>query len=257
MAKRPQAQDLIAAYELGLLDHADRARFEAATLDDTELLDDLYDAATETQVLMQDPGRFAAAARAGLAAGERGARESLLDRLQNFFRPRVLVPVAAVLALAFVIFGPGQDTGHLADLAVLEPIPATRQVVRADAPDAETRFREAINTYLDARWDDAAARFEEAIGAGGDNWPRQAQARLYLGSSLLLAGKTRLAARELEIAATASLLPIREQATWQLAHARLALDDAAGARTALESLRSSPVLAEQALALLTRLDARD
>jgi len=257
MAKRPHAPDLIAAYELGLLDDADRARFEAATLDDPELLDDLYDAATEAQILVQDPGRYAAAARAGLSAGEQGTRVSLLDRLQNFFRPRVLVPVAAVLTLAFVVFGPGRDAGHLADLAVLEPIPATRQIVRADAPDAESRFREAVNAYLDARWDDAAAQLEEALAAGGDNWPRQAQARLYLGSSLLLAGKTELAAGELEIAATASLLPIREQATWQLAHARLTLDDAAGARAALESLRSSPVLAEQALALLARLDARN
>ena len=257
MAKKPPAQDLIAAYEFGLLDDADRARFEAATLEDPELLDDLYDAAGDAQMLILDPGQYAAAARDGLAAGARDTSESLIDRLRNLLRPRVLVPVAAALALAFVIFGPGQNADHIADLAVLEPIPATRQIVRADAPDAESRFREAMNAYIDGRWDDAAARLEEALTAGGENWPRQAQARLYLGSSLLLAGKTEAAARELEIAATASLLPIREQATWQLAHARLTLDDAAGARLALEDLRSSPVLSDKALALLTRLDALD
>jgi len=129
--------------------------------------------------------------------------------------------------------------------------------VRADAPAAEARFRDAMDAYLDARWNDAAASLTEALAAGGDTWPRRDQANLYLGSSLLLDGQAEAATTALEAATSANVMPVREQATWQLAHARLTLDDAAGARAALETLRSSPVLAEKALALMAELDARD
>jgi len=250
------AKDLLAAYELGLLDDADRARFEAASREDPELLAELFEAAPELQILARDPDRYARAARAALASAP-GPRPGLLERLRAALRPRVLVPAAAVaLALVLVVLGPGRDGAGLAELAVLEPLPTTEQQVRADAPAAELRFREAMGAYLDARWQDAAAGFAAALAAGGEDWHRRDQARLYRGSSLLLDGRPEAAATELEAAAEAPLLPVREQATWQLAQARLRLDDAAGARAALEKLRDSPVLAEKARSLLAELDQR-
>ncbi len=250
-------KDLLAAYELGLLDDAERARFEAATREDADVLDDLFESAPDAMMLAQDPGRFAAAARSALADAKPRETVGLLHRLRGLLRVRVLVPVAVALAMVFMVLGPDGGDKSVTDLAVVAPLHATRQTVRADAPAAEARFRDAMDAYLDARWSDAAESLEEALAAGGDTWPRRDQAHLYLGSSLLLDGQAEAATTALEEATSASVLPVREQATWQLAHARLTLDDAAGARAALETLSASPVLAEKALALMAELDARD
>ncbi|HOX24866.1 MAG TPA: hypothetical protein PLL30_03760 [Candidatus Krumholzibacteria bacterium] len=248
--------DLLAAYELGLLDPADCARFEAATTDDPDLLLDLYDSAADAQALARDPGRFAQVMRAAL----RPPRSGLVERIRQPFRrgPRrwVLAPVAAALALAVFLLVPGGDES-LRSLAVLEPLPASRVEVRAGESQAEVAYGAALDLYRASRWRDATGAFQRSLDAADATWSRRDQARLYLGSSLLLAGRIEAAIPELAAAGASPLPPVHERAAWQLAQAYLLLDDLARARETLAGLRSSPVYGDRAAALLETLSARD
>jgi hypothetical protein len=248
-------RDLLTAYELGLLDEADRARIEAALADDPALLDELSDDAPEALMLTSDPGRYAEAARAGLReAGAAGP--SWADRLRSLWRPRVVLPaVATALAVLAVVLAPGGGAS-LADLAVVEPMTVVRPAVRADEPAADMLMRAALDNYAAAAWPAAADGFQQALSAGGDQWRRAAQARLYLGTALLMAGDAPAAIDPLRAATGSALTPVREQAEWHLAQALLLTGDADGAADLLAGLRDSPALGDRAAEQWRRLTAR-
>ena len=81
-----RADDLLAAYELGLLNETDRLRFEQATLDDPDLLDELFDHASAAQALREDPERFASLLRETLREAEPSLAERLTGLLQSPFQ---------------------------------------------------------------------------------------------------------------------------------------------------------------------------
>lgn len=251
-ARTPRAADLLAAYEMGLLDERDRLRFESATLDDPGLLDELFEHASEAQALREDPARYGRVARAALRAAEPSPLARLAGGLRRLFAPRVLVPavVAAAAVLVLVVMPGGDD---LRQIAVLDPAPYAQVDVRAGESDAETLFRDAMAHYLDARWDEAARLLDEALAAGDDPWPQADQARLYLGVSRLLDGDADAALAPLGEAADSTRRPIAERAHWYLAQAHLVAGDAAAAREALGALVDSPVYGADAAAQLDAL----
>ena len=209
--RNDDVRDLLAAYEMGLLDEADQARFEAVLAEDPDLLDELYESAPDALLMAGDPGRFAEAARAGLQASGSPA-PSWGQRLRALWRPRVVLPtVAAALAVLAVVLAPGGGAS-LADLAVTEPLSVVRPAVRANEPAADTLLRAALDDYVAGNWDTAADGLRQAMTAGGDQWRHADQAHLYLGSALLLARRTDEAVPALETAADSGLLPVREQA---------------------------------------------
>jgi len=247
---KPRPEDLLAAYELGLLDPAERKRFEDASREDGDLLDELFDHAPMIRALRADPARFAA-----VAAAAAPARPSLLQRLAAaLVRPRTLVPAAVAVALVLVIFGGGGR--DLEKLAVLEPLQVTAYEVRAGAPAADELYADALDAYRDERWRESAATLEQALETAPEGWPRADLARLYLGSSVLLGGDAAAAEPTLAAAAGSRLAPIRERALWQLVQARLLRADETAARAALRELTASPVYGARAQTLLEAMDQR-
>lgn len=255
MAERHQkplpADQLLAAYELGLLDVDDRVRVEAALLADPDLLEELYDAAPTATTLLSDPGRFATAARE--AGGHGQARNR---RFVAWQRPRVLASAAGLVALATILLCSGRPTDPASSLAVLEPLPAMRVEVLHSAPSgAEAAYAAGLDAYRDGTWERAARSFTEAASLADPGWPRHHEARLLTGSSLLLDGRANQAVIPLRDAAASPLSTIREQALWQLVQARLVLGEEAAARQALASLMVSPAYGHRAAALLEQLES--
>lgn len=251
----PRPADLLAAYEMGLLDEAERVRFERAALEDPALLEDLFDHAQAAQALREDPDRYAAVLRAARREAEPSPAARLVARLRALLSPRVLAPavVAAAAVLALLVL-PGDD--DLRKLAVLEPAPYVQVDVRGAEGDAATLFHEAMSHYTARRWDAAAAGLESALSApDAADWPTAGQARLFLGVSRVLNDEADLALGPLARAARSSQLPVAERARWHLAQAHLALGDAAAAREQLEILRDSPVFGVDAAAQIEEIDA--
>jgi len=247
--------DLLAAYELDLLNTDERTRFEAATRDNPELLEELFDMAPGIEALRDDPGRYAAVAREELAAQQPGVMERLAGWFAALSQPRFAAPlIVSAGALALMLLLPDGDKA-LRDFAILEPMATSSYEVRAGAPAADELYHDAIDAYLDTRWADAASTLESALATADTDWDRADQARLYLGSSLLLDGRADAAEPVLEVAVSSPLPPVRERAAWQLVQARLVLGDADGARSTLEGLTSSPVFGTRAAELLQELDS--
>jgi len=209
-ARTPRAADLLAAYELGLLDAAERARFEQATLDEPELLDELFDHASEAQALRNEPERYRAVLESARRAAEPAPARRLAGWLRALLSPRVLAPAAVAAAAVFVlVIMPGDD--DLRRLAVLEAAPYVQVDTRAADSDAAALYREAMTDYSAARYGAAARRLDEALAAGEAGWHQAAQARLYLGVSRLLDGDVEGAFAPLREAAASSQLPIAER----------------------------------------------
>ncbi len=247
--------DLLAAYEMGLLDEAERVRFERAALEDPALLEDLFDHAQAAQALREDPDRYAQVLRAARREAEPSPAARFGGWLRGLLSPRVLAPavVAAAAVLALLVL-PGDD--DLRKLAVLDPAPYVQVDVRGAEGDAAALFHEAMSHYTDQRWGDAALGLESALSApDAPDWPAAGQARLYLGVSRMLNNETELALAPLGLAARSSQLPVAERARWHLAQAHLALGDAAAAREQLETLRGSPVFGGDAADQIDEIDA--
>lgn len=248
------ADELLVAYELGLLDADDRIRVEAALLADPDLLDELYEASSTTSTLLDDPGRFATATRAALEPGR--PRPAGNRWLGGWRCPRVLAPAVGLLALATVLLCSGRPSRPTSSLAVLEPLPAMRVEVLHDAPsDADAAYADGLDAYRNGTWEQAARSFAEAASLASPGWAKRHEAQLLTGSSLLLDGRASQAVIPLRDAAASPLSAIREQALWQLVQARLVLGEKAAAQQALASLMVSPVYGRRAAALLEQLEA--
>jgi hypothetical protein len=251
-----RADDLLAAYELGLLNETDRLRFEQATLDDPDLLDELFDHASAAQALREDPERFASLLRETLREADPSLAERLTGWLNAFLQPKVLAPVvvAAAAVFALVVLPDGDD---LRKIAVLDPAPYVQVDVRGAESDAATLYFAAMTRYADERYGEAADLLDEALAAGDETWHQATQARLYLGVSRLLDGDPEAALAPLGVSAASSQLAVAEPSRWYRAQAYLLIGDAPAAREALQGLVDSPVFGARAAAQLERLDEED
>ena len=252
-----KAEDLLAAYELGLLDDDEKARFEAATLENPDLLDELYEMAPHVASIRRRPDLAHAAVREALDA----SRPSIGDRLRGwadrFFSPRVLTPVAVAAAVALVIFNLGERPADLRRLVTVDPMAYVSVDVRSGETDRDAAYRAAMDAYSNADYRGAIDGLERAVAGdwGGAAWDDLDQARLYLGVCHLLADEPAAAVPHLETGAASWLPPVADGSKWYLAQARLMLGDVAAAREILADLgANSPVYGARAADLLARID---
>lgn len=264
---------LLAAYELGLLDEQERARFEAHAGECDWCSEELYRAAPFVTALRAQPGaalgileiddrKATARPRGSLRVR---ALESLVgSRLFGAMRAgagwRRMVPAAAVAAivLAIVLWPRPSDRGDYRALARLEPIPYVPIETRGGSGGAIALFRDGMALYSKSRYREAAQRLGEAIRAGeaSDTTLDLDQARLFLGVSRLLLGEPEAAIAPLEAAARSSLEPVSDRAAWYLAQAHLLRGDPRSAEALLTSLaENSPAYRREASRQLDRLRA--
>ena len=144
-------------------------------------------------------------------------------------------------------------TRYSNSLSARTPATRLRRLLGGDFFQVGFIRRNALTSL--ARIDRHTPNLESALATADTDWDRADQARLYLGSSLLLDGRADAAEPVLEVAVSSPLPPVRERAAWQLVQARLVLGDADGARSTLEGLTSSPVFGTRAAELLQELDS--
>ncbi|MFH2052805.1 MAG: zf-HC2 domain-containing protein [bacterium] len=256
------ACDLLAAYELGLLDPDERRDFENHLAGCPDCQDEIYAHAPVAMALQEDPDRFARAAQPVLAGSRAGLRERLSGWL-TFPWPRILAPAALVAAAVLVLVLPAVRQGSdLTGLAVVDPLPYARIEMRAGAEEPVRLFQEGMDSYIAGDYGLAADRLTSAAEIQ-EAWPADTgplpaglldQTRIYLGVSLLLADRPGPALDPLTRAAGSPLPPLAERARWYLAQACLLTDRAEAAREALTPLVASPVFGARAQALLEQLD---
>ncbi|MGD9546210.1 MAG: zf-HC2 domain-containing protein [Candidatus Krumholzibacteriia bacterium] len=252
------ACDLLAAYELGLLDPDERRDFENHLAGCPDCQEEIYAHAPAALALQEDPGRFARAAQPAMAATRDGLRERLSGWLTGRW-PRILVPAALVAVAALVVVLPAVRQGSdLADLAVVDPLPYARIEMRAGAEEPVRLFHEGMDSYIGGAYGLAADRLSHAAQVQ-EAWPAEAgplpaglldQTRIYLGVSLLLDGRAGSALDPLTRASDSPLPPLAERARWYLAQACLLTDRVEAAREALVPLVTSPVFGARAQTLL-------
>ncbi|MEM9378523.1 MAG: hypothetical protein AAGB93_01145 [Planctomycetota bacterium] len=162
----------------------------------------------------------------------------------------IAVAAAAAAALLLSILSSGaegppteQDPAALASLVDRTPLPVPS--LRSTAAPA------GLAAYRDGDFIRAA----EELAAAAVDAPKDGLVLLYLGSARRMAGDDRAAleplARSREVAADS----LAEEATWQLAHAHLALGRAGEAEALFEGIEAGPRAAE-ARAILEALRAR-
>ena len=157
------------------------------------------------------------------------------------YRPRLrivpgLVTAAAAAIALVVLWKPTTDPGpSVADLANLQPILAAPYGLRSSTPETSARYQDAIQSYSQGEFEDAARGLSEVAAAE----PENALANLYLGIAQLQVGALEEACTALRSAANAAAEPLlREQALWYLANANLSLERPDEARAVLQELEA-------------------
>lgn len=264
----PSKGELIAAYEMGLLESRERHAFEGHLEVCEACQDKLFEMAPVAAAMGSRAGaigeRLSFAeegvplARSAVAEPRRPHRafwSEIVERLQvlveRLATPHVLVPVGATVAIAVVLSVVLQPTttGGFSDLAQVEPLPYVQMSTRDGAEsEAERLFHEGMTEYVGGRYGKAALLLSRCVEAAvRDGWEEIDQARLYLGLSLLLSGDAPDAVPHLEEASQSPIRPLAERSRWYLAQAALLQDDPATALGLLEALADgSPGYAQQA-----------
>jgi hypothetical protein len=254
----PSVGELVAAYEMGLLESDDRASFERHLEMCEECQDRLFEMAPVAATLTSHAAAVGAklspveesAPRAEAAIAEtRGSSfwAQITDRVRDLVwrltRPRVLVPVGATVAVALVISIFLQPTpSRFSDLAQVEPVPYVQLSTRdAASSEAERLFGEGMAAYADARYEEAARLLGQCTEAAemGEGWGQIDQARFYLGLSLLLSGDASRAVPHLEEASHSRIRPVADRSRWYLAQAALLQEDPTTALRHLQALADS------------------
>jgi hypothetical protein len=164
---------------------------------------------------------------------------------------RAAFPAALVVALGLAVLVRPDAPRDVSRLAQFEPLRAP-SVADGDLP----AFVDAVAHYEAGRWGEAAAGFAALIAVAGEDWPRQDEARLFLGSSLLLDARPDAAVDPLATAAASSDAAVAVRAKWNLAQVHLARGDTDAARALLEELSRTPAYARPASELRLRLRGR-
>lgn len=249
---RPEVGDLLAAYELNLLEAEDRLRFESHLETCAWCVEELYAHAPCSEDLLTAPGRHAATLRRASRASDSGFAVQFRAMLRRLLQPRVLAPVGTVaaVALALVLLMPGDlMTPGAAGLAIVEPLPYQTLDLRGGADsDLAGLLAGGLQRYADGDYAGAARDLAAAWAAAGtdETWSDRSQAALYLGLSLLLDQRPDEALAPLRVAGASRLLPVAERGRWYLAQAHLLREDPRASVPLLESLLQSPVYGDPA-----------
>lgn len=251
---KPGLGDLLAAYELGLLEGPDQSRFEAHLGECPACLEELYQGAATSEELRADPGRYAALLTQSIRANEPSLLQRLGEFLRRLLRPRVLAPVTAVTAVALMLIflQPGQLPSS-AGLAVIEPLPYQGLQLRGGVgqdldQNLDQLLTAGMEQYATGNYGAAAVSLGSAwaMARADQEWSDRHQTALFLGLCLLLEGHPDEALEPLGAAVESILLPTAERGTWFLAQAHLLREDPRASLPLLESLLSSPVYRDQA-----------
>lgn len=233
----------LAAYELGLLESDERARFEGHLCECAFCQEELFANARYASAMMSEAG-------AALQALQPNAEGGWLSRLASWLSPGRLVPVAsfATAALVAIVYLSSRTGDELGALARLEPIAYTPIETRDIGAAAPARlFDEGMLHYVAGDYARAAQPLAEALRSAPADWGERDQAVFYLGLSRLLAGLPDAALAPLEEASRSPLPVIADRARWYLAQAHVSLGDAESALSLLRALAAgSPGYADQA-----------
>ncbi len=255
--------DLLAAYEMGLLEEQDRLTVEQHLAECASCQDELYATAPYAREMRADPRRYRQTIAA--AAPDIGGPNRVLGLvmaagryLQSLVTWRVGVPVATVAAVALVLIVVGRDDGFdPRTLAVIEPVAYVQIDTRSGAtPQLSASFRAGMAAYDEQRYADAAGILTDTLALAGQDsgWPHMDQARFYQGLSYLLAGDAGSAIEALEKTTNSPVRPLADRSRWYLAQALLLHETPRAALTPLQDLAdNSPLYAERAAAQLRSL----
>jgi anti-sigma factor RsiW len=124
----------------------------------------------------------------------------------------------------------------IAALARIEPLPVS--ITRG--PSEPGSFEESRMQGLEAYVEGDYAAAVRHLRRGLELQPANHEVRLYLGSAELLRGDPATAEPLLDAAASRAAEPVRSEALWALASARMRLEDRSGALDALRRLKLVP-----------------
>ncbi|MGQ0722481.1 MAG: hypothetical protein ACT4PE_13045 [Candidatus Eiseniibacteriota bacterium] len=161
---------------------------------------------------------------------------------------RAAFPAALVAAIGLALLVRPEAPPDVGRLARAEPLRAP-----AVSPGDLPALGDAVAHYEAGRWREAAAGFAGLIALAGEGWPRRDEARLFLGSSLLLDAQPHAATEPLAAAAASTDATVSVRAKWCLAQAHLARGDIGAARPLLDDLSRTPAYARPASELLLEL----
>lgn len=250
----PRTGDLLTAYQLGLLEEAERLRVEQHLIECSHCQELAYDEAPAALVMRTRPQALLPSLERSLATGRPSLAQRWRVALRGARRPRVLVPALAAAVLVVVLVSIEQrEPGDLADLARLTALRYELVDHRAGERDpALQQFRAGMERYVGGDYQGAAEHLAAAVSAyaadpARASTPQAWQARLYLGLSHLLAGQPEAALPFLREATASPLRPVADHARWYAAQALLVQGSAQDAAVLLRELAAgSPGYVESA-----------
>jgi len=251
--------DLLAAYELGLLEDDECRGFENHLIDCAECAEELFAMAPAAAAMTAKPGAFARKAADNLQA------ESFFARLNRFLfsgPARALVPVAAVAVLAMLIFMPQAPDPKFGNLATTEAPTFFPIQVRAGGDNQWLPLWESgMQHYQDGNYEDAAHDLNQAVNLlalnpdpDSEHYTVLDNAQVYLGVSHLLSDQEEKAVATLKVAAQSQMKPVQQKALWYLAQAYLVGEQPEDALAVLEQLQNSPVFKVHAANLMVKIN---
>ncbi|MCP4292984.1 MAG: zf-HC2 domain-containing protein [bacterium] len=257
-----QLCDLLAAYEMNLLERDERSGFEAHLPDCPDCLEEMYSMAPATAAMNAEPGVFADQAQRYL---ERDKSLSLWERLAGILSggpSRVLVPVIAAAVLAVVIFLPQGQEKQFSQLAISSaPAYSTLQVRAGNQDSWLAPWENGMEFYQDKNYSSAAEDLLQAVtilaadnAADDERYVVLDNARLYLGVSQMLAGQVDQCIGSLQNAANSSLPPVSQKCQWYLAQAYLLNEMPDEAVGILQALIDSPVFGSDSRQLMEQIE---
>jgi hypothetical protein len=246
----PGLGEKLGAYELGLLDTAQRRDVEAHLVACEACRDEAYATAPVATLITGDAVGVVREMDRPPTPARTPWRESLRALVRS---PRALVPAAAVAVVALVVLTRSPDP---AAVARVEPLPWTPLAVRDASRPADALFERAMARYAEGDWAAAAAMLRDTLAESDAPLAgtKREQAMLYLGVSLLMLEDPAAAIAPLEGAAGSALPVLADRALWYLAQARLLGGERAAARAILARLQQSPGYAAAAADQLRRLE---
>ncbi len=255
--------DLLAAYELDLLDTDERVGFENHLTDCSDCLEEMFAMAPAMTELKTHPGGYADETARYL---ELDKPESWLSRLNRvlFSGPaRVLVPVAVAADLAMLIIIPQTTETKFRSLAMTEaPAFSPIQVRAGHQNQWFPLWDSGMQYYRSGEYNSAADDLAQAVNllaadlqinqsnSSDEQYAVLDNARLYLGVSQMLSDRTVESLNTLQEASESNLMPVRQKSLWFLAQTHLLNEQPQKALTILNQLENSPVYGLQAAALI-------
>jgi len=210
--------NLLAAYEMGMLEDTNKAVFESHLKDCKACCNELYDSAPVANELQAHPGLYGDMLKPQAAAQP---EKSLFDKIREMFTVKTLVPIAVVASLIIMVISLGTES-DVRKLAIVEKMAYVSIDVRStDSELAAEYFASAMNAYQEGQYAVAVEELKLSIENGDSDWVGWDQAHMYLGVSLMMNNQPDQAIEYLTVVKDGSSLPLVEKGSWLLAQANL------------------------------------